>query len=178
MAPEMVKNQSHDHRLDIWCLGVLLYEMLHGYAPFKGRNDQEKCRNISMNMPLDFDPSLSLEVVDLIRKILQPAPVNRISMNELFNHSWMKKAGKAYNIDVMSYVKQQDEQIKELQKNGSLSFDKNEKAGSESLVTKELSRPAKIITVIDDTAPIKLSQSSAGHSKKMSYGKYSLNNLC
>jgi len=39
MAPEMVKNLPYDHRLDIWCLGVLLYEMLHGFAPFKGRSD-------------------------------------------------------------------------------------------------------------------------------------------
>ena len=34
MAPEMIKNQPHDHSLDIWCLGILLYELLHGYAPF------------------------------------------------------------------------------------------------------------------------------------------------
>ncbi len=34
MAPEMIKNQAHDHTLDIWCLGVLLYEMVHGFAPF------------------------------------------------------------------------------------------------------------------------------------------------
>ncbi len=46
MAPEMIQDKSHDHTLDIWCLGVLLYELLHGKAPFKGRNDMEKCKNI------------------------------------------------------------------------------------------------------------------------------------
>lgn len=46
MAPEMIEDKSHDHTLDIWCLGVLLFELLHGKAPFKGRNDIEKCRNI------------------------------------------------------------------------------------------------------------------------------------
>ena len=39
MAPEMVKGLPHDYKLDIWCLGILLYEMLHGYAPFKGNSD-------------------------------------------------------------------------------------------------------------------------------------------
>jgi serine/threonine protein kinase len=34
MAPEMLKNEPHDYSLDIWCLGILLYELLHGHAPF------------------------------------------------------------------------------------------------------------------------------------------------
>lgn len=36
MAPEMLQNQSHDYTLDIWCVGILLYELVHGYAPYKG----------------------------------------------------------------------------------------------------------------------------------------------
>lgn len=46
MTPEMLEDKPHDHTLDLWCLGVLLYELLHGHAPFKGRNDYEKCQNI------------------------------------------------------------------------------------------------------------------------------------
>lgn len=43
MAPEMIEDKPHDYTLDIWCLGVLLYELLHGHAPFDGKNDIEKC---------------------------------------------------------------------------------------------------------------------------------------
>ena len=39
MAPEMISNKPHDFKLDIWCLGILLYELLHGEAPFAGVND-------------------------------------------------------------------------------------------------------------------------------------------
>ncbi len=35
MAPEVVKRQPYDCRVDIWSLGVLLYEMLHGESPFR-----------------------------------------------------------------------------------------------------------------------------------------------
>lgn len=43
MTPEMLEDRPHDYSLDLWCLGVLLYELLHGTAPFQGRNDYEKC---------------------------------------------------------------------------------------------------------------------------------------
>ena len=36
MCPEMIINGSHNHTLDIWCLGIFLYELLHGHAPFQG----------------------------------------------------------------------------------------------------------------------------------------------
>ena len=34
LAPEMILKEGHDERLDYWCLGVLAYELLCGYAPF------------------------------------------------------------------------------------------------------------------------------------------------
>lgn len=30
MSPEIVLDQRHDSKVDTWCLGVLLYELLHG----------------------------------------------------------------------------------------------------------------------------------------------------
>lgn len=41
MSPEMLFNTSYDYRIDIWALGVLLYEMAHGCAPFKGGSINE-----------------------------------------------------------------------------------------------------------------------------------------
>jgi serine/threonine protein kinase len=35
MAPEMVLEKSYDYRIDIWALGVLLFELVHGKAPFQ-----------------------------------------------------------------------------------------------------------------------------------------------
>ena len=61
MAPEMILNKPHDFRLDIWCLGILLFELLHGKAPFPGKNDHEKCMNIIKNKTIDFDVSKDCE---------------------------------------------------------------------------------------------------------------------
>lgn len=41
MAPEMVLEKTYDYKIDIWALGVLLYELIHGKAPFQAQNLKE-----------------------------------------------------------------------------------------------------------------------------------------
>ena len=38
MSPEIVLKRQHNNKVDIWCLGILLYEMLHGSPPFEADN--------------------------------------------------------------------------------------------------------------------------------------------
>ena len=41
LAPEMLKGQGHDFTVDIWTLGILLYEMLVGIPPFFHKNKHQ-----------------------------------------------------------------------------------------------------------------------------------------
>lgn len=34
LAPEMINGKGHDEKVDIWALGVILYELLHNKTPF------------------------------------------------------------------------------------------------------------------------------------------------
>ncbi len=34
MSPEITNGNSHDYKIDIWCLGILFYEFLHGKPPY------------------------------------------------------------------------------------------------------------------------------------------------
>lgn len=36
MAPEIYQRKKQTEKVDIWAIGILLYEMLHKWTPFKG----------------------------------------------------------------------------------------------------------------------------------------------
>lgn len=38
VAPEILLNKGYDKSVDWWALGILLYEMVHGYTPFFDKN--------------------------------------------------------------------------------------------------------------------------------------------
>ena len=44
LAPEIINETGHDERVDIWCIGVLLFELSTGNPPFLG-NDIETLKN-------------------------------------------------------------------------------------------------------------------------------------
>jgi serine/threonine protein kinase len=35
MAPEIIKEKPYNQGIDVWSLGILLYELCHGYSPFR-----------------------------------------------------------------------------------------------------------------------------------------------
>ena len=90
LSPEMIRKNGHDHTVDIWALGVLLFEMLAGYAPFTGSNQDELFLNIKklkINWPVDFPPIAK----NLVNKILKLDPKERITLQDIINHPWFEK---------------------------------------------------------------------------------------
>ena len=41
MAPEMIMGEAHTQKIDVWSLGILLYEMIEGHPPFSGHSKEE-----------------------------------------------------------------------------------------------------------------------------------------
>ena len=46
IAPEVIKGCGHTSAVDWWTLGILVYEMLYGTTPFKGKNRNATFANI------------------------------------------------------------------------------------------------------------------------------------
>jgi serum/glucocorticoid-regulated kinase 2 len=92
VAPEIILQTGHNKAVDIWCFGILLYEMVYGLPPFYNKN-----QNIMLNWILKLEPTfpkmiiISDDLKDLIKKCLQKEPEKRIGFKntkEILEHPW------------------------------------------------------------------------------------------
>lgn len=61
IAPEILKKELYNEKVDIWSLGVILYIMLCGYPPFYGNKDQEIFAKICKGK-FEFESTFSLNL--------------------------------------------------------------------------------------------------------------------
>lgn len=85
MSPEIALMSTHGPKTDIWCLGILLYEMTAGEPPFKVEDlGMLKKQFASRTIPI---PSrLSPEAQDLMRGMLQIEEFNRLNIDQVLKH--------------------------------------------------------------------------------------------
>lgn len=74
MAPEILKSEEYNETLDIWCLGIITYELLFARSPFEklAKDNGEKMldRIVSMNFTFDHsDIIISENAKDFISKV-------------------------------------------------------------------------------------------------------------
>nr|CCA19686.1 auroralike protein kinase putative [Albugo laibachii Nc14] len=89
LPPEMIENKPHDENVDIWTLGVLMYEFLVGAPPFEAAGNTETYKRIA-SVDLQFPNHVSAPARDLLQKILQRDPQLRISLPNLLQHPWIQ----------------------------------------------------------------------------------------
>ena len=94
-APEILRGFPYNgFKSDIWCCGIILYGMLCGYLPFDGDNNQEIFKQIVQCNP-EYPPFLENDSIDLLTKILNDEPNERITINQIKKHPFFLK-GKYY----------------------------------------------------------------------------------
>nr|AML79424.1 putative LOV domain-containing protein [Apocynum androsaemifolium] len=83
IAPEIITGAGHTSAVDWWALGILLYEMLYGYTPFRGKTRQKTFTNI-LHKDLKFPGSIpaSLQAKQLMYRLLHRDPKNRLGSRE------------------------------------------------------------------------------------------------
>ncbi|KAK3918779.1 Aurora kinase A-A [Frankliniella fusca] len=111
LPPEMVQGRPHDHKVDLWSLGVLCYEFLVGKPPFEAETYEETYARIS-RAQYSFPDHVSQSARDLITKLLQLNPNNRLPLEGVLCHPWIKES------EVL---------LKKIQDNNALKAKQNEK---------------------------------------------------
>ena len=90
-APEIICGKPYcGDKADIWSVGIILFAMLNGFLPFDG-GDLTTTLKLVKKGEYFLPPSLSIEASDLIQRILQKRPEDRITMAEIWRHPLIKK---------------------------------------------------------------------------------------
>ncbi|XP_076958803.1 SNF1-related protein kinase catalytic subunit alpha KIN10-like [Bidens hawaiensis] len=96
-APEVVSMRPYvGPEVDVWSCGVVLYALLPGSLPFDHGMMPvllEKIKNGIITFPKCFSPG----ACDLIKRMLTVDPVKRITITEIYKHSW-------FRVDLPRYI--------------------------------------------------------------------------
>ncbi|NP_001074434.2 aurora kinase C isoform X1 [Mus musculus] len=90
LPPEMIAQKPYNEMVDLWCIGVLCYELLVGKPPFESSTSSETYRRIRQ-VDFKFPSSVPAGAQDLISKLLRYHPSERLSLAQVLKHPWVRE---------------------------------------------------------------------------------------
>lgn len=99
LPPEVLQHKPYGFSYDWWCFGILMYEMIYGFPPFRDFYQGGIFHLILNNEPLyyKFHPGrlprkvkISNNAIDLMQKLLCKNPEKRIKPEEIPKHPFFK----------------------------------------------------------------------------------------
>jgi len=89
LPPEMIEGKPHNQMVDVWSLGILMYEFLVGSPPFEAQGHHETYKKIS-KVDIAYPPHITPEARDLISRLLVKDPSARLALSDVENHPWIR----------------------------------------------------------------------------------------
>ncbi|ERL89652.1 hypothetical protein D910_07017 [Dendroctonus ponderosae] len=90
ISPEVATRGSHGLEVDVWGLGCLLYTLLVGLPPFETNGVKSTLTRVVM-ASYSLPSHLSPEAKDLINSLLQKNPKDRIGLEQILEHPFIKR---------------------------------------------------------------------------------------
>jgi serine/threonine-protein kinase len=108
MAPEQARGDAHDRRVDIWALGVCLYELVADRLPFDGDNPLEVLNRITTCDPPPIEDFVPSGVREIVARSLARNPDERFStaaaMRRAIENVLLQLGGESSTEDVAAFV--------------------------------------------------------------------------
>lgn len=93
LSPEMVLRSGHNYMLDIYTLGILVYELVSGACPYDPTIRTKKVSERVVQSTITFPNFFSLDLIDLLTQMLQKNPEKRLcfdgDISQLMEHQWV-----------------------------------------------------------------------------------------
>jgi serine/threonine protein kinase len=94
----MIDKSGHDDKLDIWCLGVLAYELLTGKTPFVVSTPKNELKKIEvkkiieqniLDVNISFPNDFPIMAKSFILGMVKRKPEERMTLKDIMNHEWL-----------------------------------------------------------------------------------------
>ena len=90
MAPELVQEQPYNHTVDLWSLGVILYELFVGQPPFYTNSIYSLIQKIVRD-PLRWPENISPPFKSFLKGLLNKKPSERLTWPALLEHPFVRE---------------------------------------------------------------------------------------
>lgn len=99
MAPELVQEQPYTHSVDLWSLGVILYELNTGQPPFYSTSIYTLVKQI-VREPISFPPHMSPAFRSFLSGLLEKQPSKRLDWPQILHHPFVAPAASSPSLAV------------------------------------------------------------------------------
>jgi calcium/calmodulin-dependent protein kinase I len=93
VAPELLEKIPYDWQCDMWSLGVVVFILLGGYAPFEEPDQRtlfHKIVKADYEFHEEYWTTISDDAKDLIRSLLTLDPRKRLTASQALEHKWIR----------------------------------------------------------------------------------------
>ena len=117
LAPEVIRGENYDEKIDIWAIGILIYECVSPSrkTPFnkldfleRTKDNKEYLIKTEKELKINYDKDFNPLAKNLIEKILKINPKERLPIDDILKHVFFNDVNLEIKNDIFIYDKKEE----------------------------------------------------------------------